>query len=117
VEHDTRGGDGDDFLEDAADGQRDDRCALQESEFGGNEAKRETAREKQENDCRRSSLFSGEDVETSDDGTGAFDEECEGEERDEHDGCEEEDGGVRVACGGVAEEEDLCEGPAETGKE
>ena len=117
MEHDSGGGDGDDFLKDAADGERNDGGAFEEGEFGGDEAEGETAGEEEEQDALDGALGLGEDVEASDNGAGALDEEGEDEERDEHDGREEEDGGVGVAGGGVAEEEDLCQGPAEAGEE
>ena len=117
VEHDSGGGDGDDFLEDAADGEGDDGGAFEEGEFGGDEAEGETAGEEEEQDAWDGAFGLGKYVEAGDDGAGALDEEGEEEERDEHDGREEEDGGVGIGGGGVAEEEDLRQGPAEAGEE
>ena len=50
VEDDARGADGDDFLEDAADGQRDHVGALEEGEFGCYHAECEEAGDEKEGD-------------------------------------------------------------------
>ena len=117
MEHDARGGDGHDFLEDAADGQRDDVGALQERELGRCHAEGENAGEEQEEDRGRRAFGLCEHVQAGDHARGAFGEESDDGEGDEHDGGEEEERRERIARGRVSEEEDLRQGPAEAAEE
>lgn len=117
MEHNTRGTDGDDFLEDAADRQGDDGGALEQGEFCGDHAEGECAWDEEQEEGFGHALFGDEDVEARDYGGGLLGEEGDGEERDEHDGGEEEEGCEGVGGCGMAEKEDLCECPAEAGEE
>lgn len=108
--------DGQHLLEDAADRQRDDVRAPQQRKLGADHAEGDEARGEQDGDAERRPLGGGESVEAVEDGWGAFGDEGEHEEGDEHDGREKEEGGEWVGRGGMPQEQDLGQRPAEAGE-
>ncbi len=117
VEDDAGGGNGDDFFEDTADAERDDGGALQKGEFRRRHEESEKAWEEQYGDGHDGPFGLRETDETSCESAGTLDWQGDEEQGDEHDGGEVEDAAEGVGGGRVAEEEDLSEGPAETGEE
>ncbi len=113
------GGDrnGDDFLEDAADAEGDDGGALQEGELGGGHEEGEEAGEEEDGDAGDGALGLGQCGEAGGEGSGPFDGEGDEEEGEKHQRGEVEDAAEGVRGRRVAEQEDLRQAPAETGKE
>lgn len=117
VENDAGGGDGDDFLEDTTDAEGDDGGALQKGEFGGGHEEGEQAGEEEDGGGGEGALCLGEGGEACCERAEPFDGEGDEQEGEEHDWGEVEDAAERVGGRGVAEEQDLCETPAEAGEE
>ena len=117
VEDETRGGDSDDFFEDAGNGQRDDGCALQEGEFGGRHAEGDNAWDEDDGGAEENAFIVDEGGKAFPEGGEAFDGDSEQEEGDEHNWGQIEDAGEGVGGCRVAEQEDLGQAPPETGEE
>lgn len=117
VEDDSSRTDGDDLLEDAGNGECDDRCTLQQSELGCRHTKGDASREEEEQGSHDSAPFVGKDLEAFNEISNTLYGNSQGNEHEEHDGSEEEDARKGIRGRRVAEEEDLGQTPAETGEE
>ncbi len=117
VEHDSCRTDGDHLLEDAANAQRNDRSALEERKLCCDHAKCQRSRDEQQEQSFRSTFFGNEEVDARDDGIGLLSEHGDDEEREKHDRRQEEECRERVRRRGMAEQQDLSEGPSEARKE